>query len=89
MLRFPLGAMTKQRTRELARACDLPVADKPDSQDICFVPSGHYASLVERLRPDAAAPGDIVDLDGRVLGRHDRHYPVHHWPASRSWHRDR
>jgi tRNA-specific 2-thiouridylase len=55
----------------LARRFGLAVADKHDSQDICFVPSGHYADVIERLRPGAAAPGEIVDLDGRVLGRHD------------------
>ena len=70
-LRFPLGDRTKAETRELARRFGLPVADKQDSQDICFVPSGHYADVIERLRPGAAAPGEIVDLDGRVLGRHD------------------
>ena len=69
-LRFPLGCLTKEETRALARHIGLPVADKPDSQDICFVPQGSYARLVERLRPEAAAPGDIVDLAGRVLGRH-------------------
>jgi tRNA-uridine 2-sulfurtransferase len=71
LLRFPLGEQTKAQTRELARHFGLPVADKHDSQDICFVPSGHYADVIERLRPGAAAPGDIVDLDGRVIGRHD------------------
>ena len=70
-LRFPLGDRTKAETRELARRFGLTVADKQDSQDICFVPSGHYAEVIERLRPGAAGPGDIVDLDGRVLGRHD------------------
>jgi tRNA-specific 2-thiouridylase len=70
MLRFPLGGFTKDETRAMARSRGLSVADKPDSQDICFVPSGHYAALVERLRPEAAEPGDIVDLDGRVLARH-------------------
>ena len=70
-LRFPLGDRTKAETRELARRYGLAVADKQDSQDICFVPSGHYADVIERLRPGAAGPGDIVDLDGRVLGRHD------------------
>src|ERR1043166_239974 len=69
--RFPLGEMTKAETRALARRFDLPVAEKHDSQDICFVPSGRYTDVIERLRPGAAAPGDIVDLDGRVLGRHD------------------
>ncbi len=70
-LRFPLGDRTKAETRELARRFGLEVADKHDSQDICFVPSGHYAEVIERLRPGAAEPGDIVDLDGRVLGRHE------------------
>ena len=71
LLRFPLGDRTKAETRELARRFGLSVADKHDSQDICFVPTGHYADVIERLRPGAAGPGDIVDLDGRVLGRHD------------------
>jgi tRNA-uridine 2-sulfurtransferase len=69
-LRFPLGDLTKAQTRELARSFALPVAEKPDSQDICFVPTGRYADVIERLRPGAAAAGDIVDLSGRVLGRH-------------------
>jgi tRNA-specific 2-thiouridylase len=71
LLRFPLGDQTKAETRELARRFGLSVADKEDSQDICFVPTGHYAEVIERLRPGAAGPGDIVDLDGRVLGHHD------------------
>jgi tRNA-uridine 2-sulfurtransferase len=71
LLRFPLGERTKAETRELARRFGLTVADKQDSQDICFVPSGRYADVIERLRPGAAEPGEIVDLDGRVLGRHD------------------
>jgi tRNA-uridine 2-sulfurtransferase len=70
-LRFPLGDRTKAETRELARRFGLSVADKQDSQDICFVPTGHYADIIERLRPGAAGPGEIVDLDGRVLGQHD------------------
>ena len=69
-LRFPLGGLTKDETRDAARRFGLPVANKPDSQDICFVPNGSYAKLVERLRPKASAPGDIVDESGRVLGRH-------------------
>ena len=69
-LRFPLGGLAKERVRAEAARRGLPVADKPDSQDICFVPSGRYAAVVERLRPDTAAPGDIVDARGRVLGRH-------------------
>lgn len=70
LLRFPLGAMTKPQTRELARRFDLPVAEKHDSQDICFVPTGRYSDVIERLKPGAAEPGEIVDLEGRVLGAH-------------------
>jgi tRNA-specific 2-thiouridylase len=70
MLRFPLGEMTKAEVREQARAHNLAVADKHDSQDICFVPTGRYGDLIERLRPGAATAGDIVHIDGRVLGRH-------------------
>jgi tRNA-specific 2-thiouridylase len=70
-LRFPLGGLRKAETRVLAARYGLPVAEKPDSQDICFVPDGSYAAVIERLRPGAAEPGDIVDLDGRVLGRHE------------------
>ena len=70
-LRFPLGGRPKAETRKIAREFALPVAEKPDSQDICFVPGGSYARVVERLRPGAAEPGEIVDLDGRRLGRHD------------------
>lgn len=70
VLRFPLGDQPKDATRALARRLGLEVADKPDSQDICFVPQGHYSDLVRRLRPDADRPGPIVDLDGRTLGRH-------------------
>jgi tRNA-specific 2-thiouridylase len=70
-LRFPLGSLTKQQTRALAARFALPVAAKPDSQDICFVPSSSYARLVEKLRPGALSPGDIVDVEGQVLGRHD------------------
>ena len=69
-LRFPLGELTKDETRAAAQRFNLSVADKPDSQDICFVPSGSYAQLVERLRPEASQPGDIVDQDGHVMGRH-------------------
>jgi len=77
-LRFPLGGLTKDETRALAEKYDLPVADKPDSQDICFVPEGKYVSVIERLRPGAADPGDIVHVDGRVLGQHDGiiHYTI-------------
>jgi tRNA-specific 2-thiouridylase len=70
-LRFPLGHLaSKAETRALAAKYGLPVADKPDSQDICFVPNGNYAAVIEKLRPGAADPGDIVDLEGRVLGSH-------------------
>ncbi len=69
-LRFPLGGLAKEETRILARRLGVPVADKADSQDICFVPQGSYVGLVERLRPEASEPGDIVDAAGRVLGRH-------------------
>jgi tRNA-specific 2-thiouridylase len=69
-LRFPLGGFPKSDTRAAAEAMGLVVAAKPDSQDICFVPDGDYASIVRRVRPDAAEPGEIVHLDGRVLGRH-------------------
>jgi tRNA-specific 2-thiouridylase len=69
-LRFPLGDMTKPQVRELARRFDLTVADKHDSQDICFVPTGRYTDIIGRLRPNAMEPGEITDLDGRVLGTH-------------------
>jgi tRNA-uridine 2-sulfurtransferase len=69
-LRFPLGGMPKARVRELAREFGLVNAEKADSQDICFVPSGHYTEMIERLIPGAAVPGEIVHADGRVLGRH-------------------
>ncbi|TVQ30488.1 MAG: tRNA 2-thiouridine(34) synthase MnmA [Geminicoccaceae bacterium] len=69
-LRFPLGGLTKDQVRRTAAEFGLTVAAKPDSQDICFVPSGHYSRVVTRLRPEAAAPGPIVDLRGRVLGEH-------------------
>lgn len=70
-LRFPLGALSKAETRAIAERLELGVASKPDSQDICFVPDGKYTDVIERLRPGAAAPGDIVDLEGNVLGRHE------------------
>jgi tRNA-specific 2-thiouridylase len=78
-LRFPLGGLaSKAETRALAARYGLPVADKPDSQDICFVPNGDYAAVIEKLRPGAADPGDIVDLGGTVLGRHGGiiHYTI-------------
>jgi tRNA-specific 2-thiouridylase len=69
-LRFPLGHLPKRAVRDLARELGLLIADKPDSQDICFVPDGDYARVVEKLRPEAARPGEIVDRGGRVLGEH-------------------
>ncbi len=79
MLRFPLGSMAgKDETRALAQRFGLDVAAKPDSQDICFVPGGNYAEVIEKLRPGAAEPGDIVDQQGRVLGSHKGiiHYTI-------------
>ncbi|MGV6800677.1 MAG: tRNA 2-thiouridine(34) synthase MnmA [bacterium] len=77
-LRFPLGDIPKDQVREIARELGLVVADKPDSQDICFVPEGKYTSVVERLRPNAALPGEIVHVDGTVMGRHPGliHYTI-------------
>lgn len=77
-LRFPLARFTKDEIRGFASALDLVTADKPDSQDICFVPNGDYASVIERLRPDAKLPGEIVDMDGNVVGQHQGvlHYTV-------------
>lgn len=78
-LRFPLGHLeTKAETRALATSFGLTVADKPDSQDICFVPQGKYTDVIEKLRPGAAEPGEIVHLDGRVLGTHEgvMHYTI-------------
>lgn len=69
-LRFPLGGMVKDDVRKLAEKYGLSIANKPDSQDICFVPTGGYADVIERLRPGAGEPGDIVDLNGRILGHH-------------------
>lgn len=69
-LRFPLGGMRKEETRALAERFGLPNAEKPDSQDICFVPTGGYAQVIEKLRPGACDPGPIIDLQGRVLGEH-------------------
>ena len=70
-LRFPLGSMSKDETRDLSRRYGLTVSEKPDSQDICFVPNGRYGDVVRRLRPGAVDPGDIRHLDGTVLGRHN------------------
>ena len=78
-LRFPLGHLkSKDETRVLAARFGLQVADKPDSQDICFVPDGDYAGVIKKLRPDSAQPGDIVDMEGRVLGSHPGviHYTI-------------
>jgi tRNA-specific 2-thiouridylase len=77
-LRFPLGDLPKSTVREVARELELLVADKPDSQDICFVPNGDYAAIVKKVRPEAAAEGEIVDLAGQVLGTHRGlvHYTV-------------
>ena len=77
-LRFPLGGLPKSETRDLAARFDLEVADKPDSQDICFVPNGKYADVITKLRPGAAEPGKIVTVDGEVLGTHPGiiHYTV-------------
>jgi tRNA-specific 2-thiouridylase len=78
-LRFPLGHLkSKAETRALAAKHGLSVADKPDSQDICFVPNGDYASVIEKLRPGAGEPGDIVDMEGHVLGTHNGviHYTI-------------
>ena len=78
LLRFPLGDLPKAQVREIAREFGLTIADKPDSQDICFVPQGRYTDVIAKLRPDAADPGDIVHVDGRVLGRHAgiMHYTI-------------
>ena len=70
-LRFPLGGLEKPAVRQIAAELGLAVAAKPDSQDICFVPEGRYTTVVDRLRPEGARPGDIVHVDGRVLGRHE------------------
>tara|TARA_R110000824_G_scaffold390760_6_gene587664 strand:+ start:18193 stop:19404 length:1212 start_codon:yes stop_codon:yes gene_type:complete len=77
-LRFPLGDLTKQETRAMAQRMGLVVADKPDSQDICFVPTGRYTNIIDRMRPGSGGEGDIVHLDGRVLGRHKGiiHYTI-------------
>ena len=77
-LRFPLGTLTKAETRAIAAELGLAVADKPDSQDICFVPDGDYAALIRKLRPEGVEPGEIVDLEGRVLGQHEGivHYTI-------------
>lgn len=77
-VRFPLGALPKRTVRALAAHFGLPVATKPDSQDICFVPDGSYAKVVEKLRPGSGRGGDILHLDGRIMGQHDGviHYTI-------------
>ncbi|MND73303.1 tRNA-specific 2-thiouridylase MnmA [compost metagenome] len=77
-LRFPLGHLPKAQVREIAEEMGMTVAKKQDSQDICFVPQGKYSDIISKLKPEAATPGDIVHIDGRVLGRHDGivHYTV-------------
>ena len=70
-LRFPLGKYTKKETREIAKNLKLNVADKPDSQDICFVPNGDYASVIRKFKPESYKKGDIVDLSGNILGTHE------------------
>ena len=70
-LRFPLGGLEKPQVRAIAAGLGLAAADKPDSQDICFVPEGRYTTVIDKLRPHGAVPGDIVHTDGRVLGRHE------------------
>ena len=70
-LRFPLGGLLKNETREIAKKLDLNVADKPDSQDICFVPNGDYASVIQKFRPDSFQKGNIKNLDGKIIGVHD------------------
>ena len=70
-LRFPLGGLLKSETREIAKSLNLNVADKPDSQDICFVPNGDYVSVIQKLRPDSFKKGNIKDINGKFLGVHD------------------
>ena len=70
-LRFPLGSLPKKETRNIAKNLNLQVANKPDSQDICFVPNGNYKSIVEKLRPESFKDGNIVDINGKILGRHN------------------
>ena len=86
-LRFPLGDMTKPQARELARRFGLEVADKQDSQDICFVPTGRYTDIIGRLKPGAIEPGDIVDLDGQRHRPASGHHSFHRRPAQGTGHR--
>ena len=70
-LRFPLGGMLKDETRKIAKELELNVADKPDSQDICFVPNGNYASVIQKFKPESFKKGNIKDLNDKVIGVHD------------------
>jgi len=70
-LRFPLGQMQKKETRKIASELKLNVADKPDSQDICFVPNGNYASVIKKFRPESFQKGNILDIEGNIVGKHD------------------
>ena len=70
-LRFPLGNMLKNETRQVAKELNLNVADKPDSQDICFVPNGDYASVIQKFKPESFKKGNIKNLDGKIIGVHD------------------
>jgi len=70
-LRFPLGSMKKNETRKIASELHLNVADKPDSQDICFVPNDDYASVIRKYRPESFKEGDILDMEGKIIGKHD------------------
>ena len=70
-LRFPLGDIEKTETRDIAKKLNLNVAEKPDSQDICFVPNGDYSSVIKKFRPQSFNPGKIIDIKGKVLGQHD------------------
>ena len=70
-LRFPLGDIEKTETRNIAKKLNLNVAEKPDSQDICFVPNGDYSSVIKKFRPESFNPGKIIDIKGKVIGQHD------------------
>ena len=70
-LRFPLGDIEKTETRNLAKKLKLNVAEKPDSQDICFVPNGDYSSVIKKFRPESFSPGNIKNMSGKILGKHD------------------
>jgi Predicted tRNA(5-methylaminomethyl-2-thiouridylate) methyltransferase, contains the PP-loop ATPase domain len=70
-LRFPLGDIEKTETRDIAKKLNLNVAEKPDSQDICFVPNGDYSSVIKKFRPESFKPGNIIDINGNIIGQHD------------------